>query len=223
MGTMIILFEDNHTLAVVKPHRIPVMPDSSGDASMLDMVKEYIKDKYSKPGKVFIGLVHRLDRPAGGTMVFARTSKGASRLSDQIRTGKFHKTYIAMIEGILDEKKGTLESYLVKDNKKNTSRAVSQETGGAKRALLDYTVIRENSGFSLVKINLHTGRHHQIRVQFSVIGHPIAGDVKYGAKTKDHSIALWSHKISFNKPVGSEIITVESEPDYCSEPWSLMS
>jgi len=220
---MKVLYEDNHVIAVIKPHNTPVMGDSSGDECMLDMVKSYIKEKYSKPGNVFIGLVHRLDRPTGGTMVFARTSKGASRISEQIRVGRFEKKYIALVEGKLSVSSGKMEAFLLKDVKSNKSRIVAESTPGAKKAVLEYIVLKNSKEHTLVEIRLVTGRHHQIRVQFSNAGHPVAGDLKYGSKKGSRSIALWSHEIKFYKPVGDEPVKVLSEPDYCSEPWSRMS
>ncbi len=219
---MVILYEDNHAIAVVKPAGVPVMPDKSGDKSMLDMVKEYIKVKYSKPGDVFIGLVHRLDRDTGGAMVFARTSKGASRLSAEIRERRFKKTYLAVIEGTPEEKKGSLSDSLKKNKKLNKSYVVNQDTEGARAAELHYEVIEQKGGMSLVRIEMSTGRHHQIRVQFANIGHPLAGDVKYGGRP-GFKTALWSYSIEFKKPVGTEKIQIASEPDYCIEPWSLFS
>jgi 23S rRNA pseudouridine1911/1915/1917 synthase len=219
---MVVLYEDNHTIAAVKPAGIPVMADSSGDESMLDMVKEYIKVKYSKPGNVFIGLVHRLDRETGGAMVFARTSKGASRISAEIRQREFKKTYLAVIEGEIPKKKGALSNYLKKNRKLNKSFVVDSNQKGAKEARLEYEVLESKNGMSLVSINMETGRHHQIRVQFSNAGHPLAGDVKYGGRP-GFTTALWSYSIEFKKPVGDEMVRVVSEPDYCKEPWSLFS
>lgn len=219
---MIILYEDNHTIAVVKPVGVPVMPDKSQDKSMLEMVKEYVKIKYSKPGNVFIGLVHRLDRDTGGAMIFARTSKGASRLSAEIRERRFKKTYLAIIEGTPKIKQSTLSDNLKKNKRLNKSYVVNQDTQGAKTAKLNYEVIKQKEGMSLVRIEILTGRHHQIRVQFSNIGHPLVGDVKYGGKP-GNKMALWSYSLECKKPVGTENIHVISEPDYCTEPWSLFS
>ncbi len=218
-----ILYEDNHAIAVVKPPGIPVMPDISGDECIIEMVKAYIKKKYEKPGDVFLGLVHRLDRPTGGVMVFARTSKGASRLSEQIRESRMEKTYLTILEGILEQKSGRIESYLLKDRDLNKSCTVTGDTAGARKAVLEYSVLREKNGLSLVEVHLVTGRHHQIRVQFSEMGNPVLGDTKYGAKKKDHNLALWSRKLVFSKPVGGDPVIVEADPDYCRDPWSLMS
>ena len=159
-----ILFEDNQIIVVEKPQNVPSQGDASGDNNMLDMVKAYIKEKYNKPGNVFCGLVHRLDRPTGGVMVFAKTSKSASRLSEQFKTDDVHKIYFAVVVGCPKVKKGHLVHFLKKDEKNNMVEIVPQSTEGAKRAELDYEVLEEKNGYSLVKINLITGRSHQARV-----------------------------------------------------------
>lgn len=164
-----ILYEDNHIIVVEKKPNIPVCEDSSKDKDLLTIIKEYIKVKYNKPGNVYLGLVHRLDRPVGGVMVFAKTSKAASRLSKQINENKFAKTYIAVVEGKMN-KSDTFTDYLIKDEKTNTSYITTKEKG--KLSILDYTLISYKDNMSLVKINLHTGRSHQIRVQFSSRNHP---------------------------------------------------
>jgi len=217
-----VLYEDNHTIAVIKPPGIPVMPDKSADPSMMDLVKEFIKEKYNKPGKVFLGLIHRIDRSTGGVMVFAKTSKGASRLSKQIREKQFIKTYLAVVSGSLAEKSGSMRNFLLKDTKNNKSMTVAEGTEGAKEAVLEYNVISENRGFSLVEINLITGRHHQIRVQFASRGHILYGDIKYGSPNKA-KLGLWAKEIVFQKPVGGENVRVGSEPDYLIEPWRRFS
>ena len=217
-----VLFEDNHTIAVVKPPDIPVMPDSSGDASMMDLVKTYLKDKYNKPGNVFLGLVHRLDRSTGGAMVFAKTSKGASRLSKQIRDRKMTKAYLAVVSGTLEKKSGEMTDFLLKDVNNNKSNVVRDGTKGAKQAVLQYSIEGENDGFSLVNIKLITGRHHQIRVQFSSRGHILYGDIKYGSPNKA-KLGLWAKEIEFYKPVGGDPVKVCCEPDYLTEPWRRFS
>jgi 23S rRNA pseudouridine1911/1915/1917 synthase len=224
MGAMMkVLFEDNHTIAVVKEPNIPVMPDISGDECLMDVVKAYLKKKYNKPGEAFLGLVHRLDRPTGGVIVFAKTSKGASRLSEQIRSGRMDKVYLAVVEGYMEKESGSMDTYLLKDRDLNKSKAVTFDTAGAKKAVLEYNVLREKNGLTLVEVHLITGRHHQIRAQFSQMGHPVFGDTKYGAKKKGYTLALWSRKLTFYKPVGNEPVTIKADPDYCSEPWSLIS
>lgn len=196
-----IIYEDNHLLVVEKPINIPVQADSSGDKDFLTMLKEYIKEKYNKPGNVYLGLVHRLDRPVGGIMVFAKTSKSAKRLSSQIIKHEFKKTYVAVIEG-KTLKYGTLKDKLKKDSKKNITRI--SKVG--KDAELDYKLVGYKSGLSLVKINLKTGRSHQIRVQFSSRGLPLYGDHKYNPNSKKANIALFSKEIEFIHPTSKEIM-----------------
>jgi len=198
-----IIFEDNHLLVVKKPVNIPTQKDKSNDSDMLTLLKEDIKKRYNKPGNVYLGLVHRLDRPVGGVMVFAKTSKAASRLSDQVRTRQFKKVYLAVVHGILDKLEGRLENYLLKDTRNNTVSVVKEDTPGGKLAVLDYKVEGIYNGFSLVKVSLHTGRPHQIRVQLANIGHPLYGDQKYGhgVNKPGQQIALWSSEIAFVHPV----------------------
>jgi 23S rRNA pseudouridine1911/1915/1917 synthase len=184
---------------------------------MLTILKKYIKDKYNKQGNVFLGLVHRLDRPVGGVMVFARTSKGASRLSDQIRKGEFRKTYLAVVRGIPKDHEGRLEHYLLKDSKTNTVRVVSKNNEGAKKAVLEYKILQSEQGLSLVKVNLLTGRPHQIRVQFSTMGMPLFGDQKYGSSLNKpgQQLALWSVNLKFKHP------TLKEEVDFFCNPPEL--
>ena len=197
-----VIYEDNHIIVVEKIPNIPSQEDKTGDVSMFGIVKKYIKEKYKKPGNVYLGLVHRLDRPVGGIMIFAKTSKAASRLSNQVREKVFKKQYLAVVEGKLEKTKGTLENYLYKDTKNNTSYVVDKNKKQAKLAKLDYEVIEYNKkeNVSLLKINLHTGRHHQIRVQLSNIGHSIYGDQKYGKAGKNKQIALWAFKLTIIHP-----------------------
>lgn len=202
-----VIYEDNHIIVVEKPINVPVQADSSGDLDLLTMVKQYVKEKYNKPGDVYIGLVHRLDRTVGWIMVFARTSKAAGRLSELIRERNFGKTYLAVVEGELRED-GHLEDYLLKDSRTNLVKVVSGDKKDAKKASLSYTVLSIKDNMTLVKVNLETGRPHQIRVQFSSRGHALIGDGKYGKRTKKATnIALWSHEISFKHPVKDEIMT----------------
>ncbi|MCK5759160.1 MAG: RNA pseudouridine synthase [Clostridiales bacterium] len=217
-----VLFEDNHTIVVVKPPGVPVMPDSTGDTSMMDLVKAFIKTKYDKPGKVFLGLVHRIDRSTGGVMVFAKTTKGASRLSKQIRERQIKKTYLAVVSGHMDRRRDVFKNYLIKDSRTNKSIAVPEGTVGAKEAILEYKLISSRDGFSLLEIQLITGRHHQIRVQLSSRGHILYGDVKYGSPNKA-KLGLWAKEIEFQKPVGKDIVKVGCEPDYRTEPWRRFS
>ena len=209
-----VIFEDNHIIVVEKPQNIPTQQDDTMDISVLDIVKDYLKIKYKKPGKVFVGLVHRLDRPVGGIMVFARTSKGASRLSATIRDREFGKKYLAIVRGDLDNKIGMMRDFLLKDKKNNKTKVVDIKTEGAKEAILDYEVLDKNQDMSLVLINLRTGRSHQIRVQFSSRGAPLYGDVKYGIEENDWrgNIALWSNEISFPHPVSKENMIFKNFP-----------
>ena len=207
-----VVYEDNHIIVVVKPYNIPSQSDKTEDIDMLSMVKNYIKEKYNKPGNVYVGLVHRLDRPVGGLMVFAKTSKAASRLSESIRTKNFQKTYLAVVNGTYKEKTGKYEDYLWKNEALNMSKVVDKSKHGSKLAKLSYEVLKEKENLSLVKIDLETGRHHQIRVQFANDGHSLYGDQKYGKGPSNTQIALWAYKISFKHPVKDEIIEFEVLP-----------
>lgn len=195
-----ILYEDNHLLVVEKPVNVLVQEDNTKDVDLLTMLKSYLKEKYNKPGNVYLGLVHRLDRVVGGIMVFAKTSKAANRLSKQVQDHRFEKTYYAVLCGIL-KKDGHLENYLEKDEKTNTS-FVSEK---GKLSILDYEVLDYKDNFTLVKINLKTGRHHQIRVQFSHLGYPLYGDARYNKNyKKGEQIALFSKELSFYHPTTKE-------------------
>lgn len=204
-----VLYEDNHIIVVLKPQNVLSQSDNTNDLDMLTIVKNYVKEKYNKPGNVYIGLVHRLDRPTGGIMVFARTSKAAKRLSEDIKKGNFKKTYLAVIPN-LKEKKGTLIDYLEKDEKGN-SRVTTKEKG--KYAELSYEVICEKESLSLVKINLITGRHHQIRVQFKERNTPLYGDQRYGREDKKQ-LALYAYSLEFIHPTTKEIMTFKHFPNY---------
>ncbi len=202
-----IIYEDNHLLVVEKPINIPVQGDKTNDLDFLTMLKQFIKKRDNKPGNVYLGLVHRLDRPVGGIMVFAKTSKCASRLSEQIRNKTFKKTYYAVIYNKITEK-GMLVDKLVKDNKNNIVRV--NENG--KDALLNYELVDFKNNLSLVKINLITGRSHQIRVQFSSRNHPLYGDQKYNKYAKPgQQIALFSNLITFEHPITKKKLTFEIE------------
>jgi 23S rRNA pseudouridine1911/1915/1917 synthase len=215
-----IIYEDNHLLVVIKPANILSQADKTGDPDMLTLLKQDLKIRYNKPGNVYLGLIHRLDRPVEGLMVFAKTSKAASRLSEQIRNGVFQKTYLAVVHGNLLKKKDRLMHYLLKDKDTNTVAVVGKNVEKAKEAMLEYEVIDSTHRFSLVKINLNTGRPHQIRVQFSAIGHPLYGDWKYGAKKnkKNQQIALFSHEIAFEHPTLHKKMNFSSFPKK-KHPW----
>ncbi|MEI0700292.1 RluA family pseudouridine synthase [Brachyspira intermedia] len=224
------LYEDNHIIVAVKPPNIPTQGDITGDISFFENVKDYIKIKYNKKGNVFLGLVHRLDRPVSGVIVFAKTSKAASRLSEAIRDRKFEKTYYAVVNGIFLEKEAKLENYLIKKTNKlgNIAQVVFENTKNAKIAKLKYNVIKENviKNLSLLNIELETGRFHQIRVQLSNIGHVIYGDRKYGSYIKydrnDVPLALFAKSLKFPHPTKDEEIYVEADlPSY--NPWNIFN
>lgn len=203
MNRLNILFEDNHIIVVEKPANILSQKDNTNDIDMLTIIKKYLKEKYSKPGNVYLGLVHRLDRPVSGVMVFAKTSKAASRLSNQIQNHIFKKKYYAIVNGLLNKKCDSLSDYISKDS--NYNSFIDNKKG--KLSKLNYTVIEENKNLnlSLVDIELETGRHHQIRLQFSNIGHPLYGDQRYGLLDKKQ-IALHSYKIEFFHPITKELM-----------------
>ena len=200
-----IIYEDNHLLVVEKPINIPTQQDISNDKDLLTILKEYLKEKYNKPGNVYLGLVHRLDRPVGGIMVFAKTSKAASRLSEQIRNNTFKKEYYAVVCGKAKESDHLVDK-LLKDEKTNITKVNSN----GKIAILDYKLIDYKDNLSLVSINLETGRSHQIRVQFSSRNLPLYGDQKYNknARVKEQ-LALFSKKITFNHPITNENVSFE--------------
>ena len=204
MTRLVILYEDNHIIVVYKFSGILSQSDSTKDLDMVSIVKTYLKDRYHKPGNVYLGLVHRLDRPVKGVMVFAKTSKAAARLSEQIRNGQMHKKYYAVVEGILKEKEGILENKIEKiDNKK-----VLIDSINGKEAKLKYKVLKEKDNLSLVDITLLTGRYHQIRLQFSSRNHPLYGDTLYGSKYKG-DLALISYSLSFIHPITKEKMCFE--------------
>ena len=211
MPTLKVLYEDNHLIAVIKPAGLATQGDETGDVCLMDVVKDYLKEKYNKPGKVFLGLLHRLDRPVSGIVLLAKTSKGASRLSEQIRNHEMKKEYSALVIGKLKNKKGTLINFLKHNEKNNKAEIFDREVADSQRAELDYEAVKEIKGNTLVKINLKTGRHHQIRAQFAHLGHPLAGDIKYGAKNPlpDKSIALFADKLTFKTATGDKEIVLE--------------
>ena len=202
-----VLYDDNHVLVVEKPINIPVCEDESHDMDLLNILKIYIKNKYNKSGNVYLGLIHRLDRPVGGIMVFAKTSKAAARLSMQVRENKIKKYYYAVVHGKVDGE-GKFIDYLSKDRKKNISYVTDSSIG--KLSKLKYKCISYKDNLSLVDIELETGRSHQIRVQFSSRNHPLVGDVKYGTD-KNVQIALFSYKLSFYHPITKELLTFRLE------------
>lgn len=211
-----IIYEDNHLLVVEKPQNVLVQADNTNDLDLLASLKKYIKEKYNKPGEVYLGLVHRLDRPVGGVMVFARTSKAASRLSNMIRIKEFEKTYLAVVEGKVPDE-GVFEDYLLKIE--NENRTIVDKNG--KNSKLSYKLLSYKDGLSLVRIKLDTGRSHQIRVQFSSRGYALWGDQKYNSKAKvGNQIALWAYEIKFKHPVRDEIVDFKCNPPM-NAPWNL--
>lgn len=209
---MQVLYEDNHIIIVCKRSGEIVQGDKTGDRTLGDVVKEYIKERYAKPGNVFLGVVHRLDRPVSGLVVFARTSKALARLNNMFRDGDVRKTYWAITKNRPTEPEATLTNWLTRNEKQNKSYAYDHEVAGAKKAVLHYRVIGRSDNYTLLEINLMTGRHHQIRCQLANIGCPIKGDLKYGARRSnpDGSISLLAHKIEFIHPVSKEHISIES-------------
>ncbi|MBN2033169.1 MAG: RluA family pseudouridine synthase [Deltaproteobacteria bacterium] len=212
---MQVIFEDNHLIALNKPSGVPVQGDASADASLMDIARDYIKNKHLKPGNVFIGLLHRLDRPVSGVVLFAKTSKAASRISEQLRSRSVEKIYWALVHGKPTPASGTIASFLKSGEKK--SGLVEKDQKDGKEAFLSYSTIRTKGEKSLLEIRLVTGRKHQIRAQMAGIGHPIEGDVKYGAPwgLKNGAIRLLAKSLTFKHPTREERITIEvPSPDW---------
>ena len=205
-----VIFEDNHLIAVNKKSGEIVQGDKTGDEPLSDRVKKYLKIKYKKPGNVFLGTIHRIDRPTSGVIIFARTSKALSRMNEKFRDNKIHKTYWAIVKNKLPKKNDLLEHYLLKNQKKNKSFISTSEKG--KLSILKYNYLKNLKNYFLYEILPHTGRHHQIRVQLSSIGSPIKGDLKYGAKRSNSNggINLHAKKIMFDHPVTKEKVTIEA-------------
>lgn len=215
-----VIYEDNHIIVVLKPQGVPSCGDDSGDDSVLEMVRRYIKVTYEKPGNVYVGLVHRLDRPTGGVMVFAKTSKAASRLSKQMKEGDFEKKYLAVLVGCPKEQSATLVNYLKKNPLNNMVYISTQTEEGSKLASLDYRVLEDKVKLSLVEVKLHTGRTHQIRVQMAGISHPVYGDMRYGGEyAKKGNLALWAYSLSFTHPVTQERLKFMVQPPEDGNPW----
>ncbi|WP_303034983.1 RluA family pseudouridine synthase [uncultured Duncaniella sp.] len=205
---MEILYEDNHIVVVNKAAGEIVQGDKTGDTPLSEMVKQYLKEKYNKPGNVFCGVVHRIDRPVSGLVIFARTSKALERLNKILREGEIHKTYRAVVEGHPAQKEALLENWLVSDGRINKTFVTDSRNRDAKLSRLEYRTVEEGDRYSLLEINLLTGRKHQIRAQLSAIGHPIKGDLKYGARrsNRDGGISLQAFRIRFTHPVSKEEI-----------------
>ena len=223
MQKLKVIYEDNHIIVVEKPPNVPSQSDKTGDEDMLTIIKNYLKEKYNKPGNVYLGLIHRLDRPVGGVMVFAKTSKAASRLSEQVRNKTFKKEYLTIVDGRPKENSGTLENYLLKNEKNNISKVVKEGTKNSKYAKLDYDLVKYNEeiDLSLLKILLHTGRHHQIRVQLSNFGHSICGDQKYGTRGRGKQISLWAYKLTIEHPITKEKMSFVDLPEEIG-PWVMI-
>lgn len=223
MQKLKVIYEDNHIIVVEKIPNIPSQADKTNDIDMLTIVKKYIKEKYNKPGEVYLGLVHRLDRPVGGIMVFAKTSKAASRLSEEVRSKVFKKEYLAIVDGKLEQESGTFEDYLLKNEKNNISKVVKENTKNAKYAKLDFKVLTYNEeiNLSVLKINLHTGRHHQIRVQLSSRNHSIYADQKYGTRGRGKQINLWAYSLTLIHPITKQEMTFKSIPEKIGS-WKIL-
>lgn len=213
-----LLYEDNHLLVVVKPPNLPTQADSSGDMDLLNLLKAYVGEKYHKPGAVYLGLVHRLDRPVGGVMVFARTSKAASRLSEAFRGHAQDRRYLAVVEG---QARGALdlEHYLSKDARTGMVRAVAANAPGAKLARLRSVPLAHREGLSLMDVRLYTGRAHQIRVQHAAAGYPLWGDMRYGHGVPGRQIALWAYRLILEHPTRHERLRFCAPPPE-SAPWT---
>lgn len=213
MNKLNVLYEDNHLIVVEKKPNVLSQSDVTGDMDLLTMVKSYVKKKYDKPGNVYIGLVHRLDRPVGGVMVFARTSKSAKRLNEQIKNHEFNKTYVAVLDGILKKEKDELVNYLYKDSKTGISKVVDKHFTGGKLSKLNYEVMGYYKNKTIVKVKLITGRHHQIRLQFKALGYPLYGDQLYGKKNNEQ-IRLYAYLLAFNHPVTKERLCFKLLPKW---------
>lgn len=210
-----IIYEDNHIIVVIKPHNISVQEDESKDPDMLTIIKQFLKQRDNKPGNVFLGLVHRLDRPTGGVMVFAKTSKAASRLSKELKDKNLRKHYLCVVNGKPQLSTNRLVTYLKKDEKTNTVKIAPKLEEGSKEAILEYEVVSSKDKYSLIDVNLITGRSHQIRVQMaSQLNMPIFGDFKYGDKEHGGNLALWAYELTFTHPTTKENMRFTVAPDY---------
>ena len=211
---MEVVYEDNHIIIINKAAGEIVQGDKTGDTPLSEIIKRYLKEKYNKPGNVFCGVVHRIDRPVEGLVIFAKTSKALERLNRMLRDGEIHKTYWAMVEGKPAKDNGTLENFLISDGRMNKTFISTPTDKDAKKSVLMYTTIANGDRYSILEINLLTGRKHQIRAQLAGIGNPIKGDLKYGARRSNHNggISLQAHKIEFVHPVSKELISLTLPP-----------
>ena len=220
---MNVVYEDNHIIIVNKQSGEIVQGDKTGDTPLSDIVKQYIKEKYNKPGNVFLGVVHRLDRPVSGLVVFAKTSKALSRLNEMFRTGDVHKTYWAIVKKNDIAPEATLTDWLTRNERQNKSYAHNREVPGAKKAVLSYKVRSMSDNYMLLEVRLMTGRHHQIRCQLAHMGCPIKGDLKYGAprSNPDGSICLHARHIEFEHPVSHKLIAVDAPCPEGNKLWAV--
>ena len=220
-----ILFEDNHIIAINKPNNRLVQKDITGDTALDDDIRQYIKKKYDKPGNVFLGVTHRLDRPASGVLLFARTSKALSRLNKMFREGEIKKTYWAIVKNKPPDQTGILRNYMVKNQKQNKSYCYQEEVKNSKLAVLEYTWLAGSENYHLLEINLKTGRHHQIRAQLAHIGCPIKGDLKYGfpRSNPDGGISLHAWRAEFIHPVSKEQIIITAPVPVNDKLWNILS
>ncbi len=219
-----VLYEDNHVIVVLKPQNMPCCEDITGDRDLLTMIKEHIKERENKPGNVYAGLVHRLDRVTGGVMVYAKSSKAASRLSEQIRNGDFEKKYLTVLVGKPKEDRAVVTDYMKKNPVNNMVYVCPPTVEGAKFAELEYKIVGEKEGLSLALVTLHTGRTHQIRVQMAHMSTPVYGDMRYGGeKAIKGKIALWSTSLGFTHPVSKERMVFKIQPPMDLKPWNAFS
>ena len=225
MAKLDVLYEDNHLIAVNKPAGTLVQSDRTGDECLADQVKEYIKVKYNKPGEVFLGIIHRIDRPVSGVVLFARTSKALARVNKMFQDKQIQKTYWAIVEENPASEQGVLVNYLKKNQEKNRSRAYDKEVKGSKRSELHYTLLGRSKNYFYLEVDPKTGRHHQIRVQLSHMGSPIKGDVKYMGKrtNKDGSIHLFARGLRLMHPTKKEPLYIEATPDQNDPLWREMT
>lgn len=222
---MEVLYEDNHIIAVNKTNSEIVQGDKTGDTPLSDMVKQYIKEKYAKPGDVFLGVTHRLDRPTSGVVLFARTSKALTRLNDMFRNHDIRKTYWAIVKNAPEEPEGTLVHYLVRNEKQNKSYVYDLAKKGTQKAVLHYRVLAKSDNYTLLEVQLETGRHHQIRCQLAHIGCPIKGDLKYGfpRSNPDGGICLHARSVEFVHPVSKQLVHIEAEPPVSEKLWGILT
>ena len=214
LDTIKILYEDNHLIAVNKTNSDLVQADKTGDISLSEKVKDYLKDKYNKPGNVFVGVIHRIDRPVSGVVLFARTSKALARMNEKIKNREIKKSYLAIIANMPKPESGTLKHHIIRNRKQNKSYAKLNKVPDSKEAVLNYQLVDRSDKYYLIEIDLITGRHHQIRSQLTAINCPIKGDLKYGSprSNADGGISLHSYKMSFMHPVSKENIEIIAEP-----------